>query len=288
MFDIDTRARTAVRVMNGHRGHSVFYGVAYSPDGRRAWASGGGQDVLHVYRVTAGGLKLRRTGDPGRQLPGRDRLRSHPARRPPVRGRTTSAGRRSRPGPTRIRPGTRSRVINPNTSQVTATIDLGLPLDPFGVTFNRPGTKAYVTQLDRPLGGRDRHAHAAARRQRSALAAGDPLQADHPTAIAADPTHDELYTANASSDTVSVIDGRRRPAGGHDRRRPRARLRRRARCPRASRSAPTAARCTSPTRARTRSRSSTSRTRRVARLHPDRLVSGRRQRHPRTAAGWWS
>ena len=38
MFDIDTRARTAVRVMNGHRGHSVFYGVAFSPDGRRAWA----------------------------------------------------------------------------------------------------------------------------------------------------------------------------------------------------------------------------------------------------------
>src|SRR6185436_56559 len=55
MFDINSRARTDVRVMNGHRGHSVFYGVAFSPDGRRAWASGGGQDVLHAYSVTQAG-----------------------------------------------------------------------------------------------------------------------------------------------------------------------------------------------------------------------------------------
>ena len=33
--------------------------------------------------------------------------------------------------------------------------------------------------------------------------ADDPLQADHPTAIAANPRNDEIYTANASSDTVS-------------------------------------------------------------------------------------
>src|SRR6478609_10629494 len=55
MFDITSRARTDVRVMNGHRGHSVFYGVAFSPDGRRAWASGGGQDVLHAYHITPAG-----------------------------------------------------------------------------------------------------------------------------------------------------------------------------------------------------------------------------------------
>ena len=35
---------------------------------------------------------------------------------------------------------------------------------------------------------------------------GDPLQADHPSAIAANPRRDEVYTANANSDTVSVID----------------------------------------------------------------------------------
>jgi hypothetical protein len=35
----------------------VFYGVVYSPDGTRAWASGGGQNVVHAYKVTATGLE---------------------------------------------------------------------------------------------------------------------------------------------------------------------------------------------------------------------------------------
>lgn len=36
--------------------------------------------------------------------------------------------------------------------------------------------------------------------------ADDPDQADHPGAIAANPERHEVYTANANSDTVSVID----------------------------------------------------------------------------------
>src|SRR5262249_44493429 len=36
----------------------------------------------------------------------------------------------------------------------------------------------------------------------------NPLQADHPSGIAANPVRDEIYTANASSDTVSVIDSK--------------------------------------------------------------------------------
>ncbi len=36
----------------------------------------------------------------------------------------------------------------------------------------------------------------------------DPLLADHPTGIAANPRRDEVYTANANTDTVSVIDTR--------------------------------------------------------------------------------
>ena len=36
-------------------------------------------------------------------------------------------------------------VIDPRRNKVTARIDLGRPLDPFGVTFNADATKAYVT-----------------------------------------------------------------------------------------------------------------------------------------------
>ena len=50
MFDITSRARTDVRVMNGHRGHSVFYGVAFSPDGRRAWALGNAPNCFRQTR----------------------------------------------------------------------------------------------------------------------------------------------------------------------------------------------------------------------------------------------
>ena len=37
----------------------------------------------------------------------------------------------------------------------------------------------------------------------------NPLQADHPKAIATNPRRNEVYTANANSDTVSFIDTRR-------------------------------------------------------------------------------
>ena len=51
MFDITSGTRTDVEVYNGHRGRSVFYGVAFSPDGTKAWASGGGQGVVHAFAV---------------------------------------------------------------------------------------------------------------------------------------------------------------------------------------------------------------------------------------------
>ena len=35
-------------------GEAVFYGVTFSPGGKRAWASGGGQNVVHVYAVGKG------------------------------------------------------------------------------------------------------------------------------------------------------------------------------------------------------------------------------------------
>ena len=107
MFDITSRARTDVRVMNGHRGHSVFYGVAFSPDGRRAWASGGGQDVLHAYSVTQAGRFVPETGRSRRAIfpPGSPTGARRSATA--CTSRTTSAAIRSPRGRTRTRPATR-------------------------------------------------------------------------------------------------------------------------------------------------------------------------------------
>jgi DNA-binding beta-propeller fold protein YncE len=55
VFDLDALSRTDLEPYDGAEGESVFYGVAYSPDGKKAWASGGGQKVVHAYDVAADG-----------------------------------------------------------------------------------------------------------------------------------------------------------------------------------------------------------------------------------------
>src|SRR5262249_20730200 len=105
-------------------------------------------------------------------------------------------------------PGHTVKVIDPTAGAVTATIDLGAALDPYGVAFNRQGTKAYVTQwAGRSVAIVDTTTQT--KIGEIALSpSSDPFQADHPSGIAANPVRDELYTANANSDTVSVIDTR--------------------------------------------------------------------------------
>ena len=54
-FAIACGRRTDIEPHDGAQGESVFYGIAYSRDGRHAWASGGDQGVVHAYDVVAGG-----------------------------------------------------------------------------------------------------------------------------------------------------------------------------------------------------------------------------------------
>jgi YVTN family beta-propeller protein len=204
LFDLTTRRRSSYIRYDARRGigEAVFYGVAMSPDGRRAWASGGGQDVVHAYSV---GSTLREVAT----IP----VPSFPAGmaygRTPRGDRLYVAnnlnGRATDTNP----PGRTVTVIDPATNLVTGVIDLGVAAQPFGVTFDRTGRKAYVTQwMGRSVSVVDT-ATETATRQISLSPATRPLQADHPSAIAANPRRDEVYTANANSDTVSVIDTRR-------------------------------------------------------------------------------
>ena len=61
LFDLRKRVRTGTVPYDSRKGigEAVFYGVVFSPGGKRAWASGGGQNVVHVYDV---GKTLRETG----------------------------------------------------------------------------------------------------------------------------------------------------------------------------------------------------------------------------------
>jgi YVTN family beta-propeller protein len=206
LFDLKAQKRTSFVRYDALEpdGPAVFYGVVYSPDGRQAWASGGGQNVIHIYSVN--GDRIRETGQiqtpyfPAGlaygHTPGGDRI---------YVANNLSAPASSAGNP----PGYQVTVIDPRTEQVTGTIDLGYALEPLDVTFDRTGRYVYVTNWM----GRTVSVVSTARQRK----VGDivlsphsqPLKADHPSAIAANPERDEVYTANANSDTVSVVDTRK-------------------------------------------------------------------------------
>lgn len=205
LFSLRARRRVQFVPYDGRAGpgKAVFYGLAFSPKGRRAWAAGGGQNVVHTYRVRRN--RLRRTRD----IP----VPNFPAGlaygRTPRGGRIYVANNLGGPAAAGNPPGHSVTVINPKTNRVTGSIDLGTPLAPLGVTFERRGRKAYVTNWL----GRSVSVISTGRRRKIAdivlSPPNRPLQADHPSAITENPKRNEVYTANANSDTVSVIDTRR-------------------------------------------------------------------------------
>jgi YVTN family beta-propeller protein len=203
-FSVRTLDRTGLVAYDGAKGESVFYGIAYAPDGSHAWASGGGQNVVHAYDVTPTGLSETAT-IPAGNFPAGLAYADTPIG-PRVYVANNLGGLPFTTGSYEDPPGHEVTVIDPKTNKVTATIDLGFPLDPLGVAFNRDGTKAYVTQwMGRSVAVID---------TRSQTVIGsiglsplsDPLLADHPNGITANPRRDEMYVANANSDTISVID----------------------------------------------------------------------------------
>jgi YVTN family beta-propeller protein len=201
LFSIPGRRRMSYVRYDGRRGagEAVFYGVAMAPDGLRAWASGGGQDVVHAYAVGTPLREIATIPVPG--FPAGMAYGSTP-RGDRLYVANNLGGKPGKFNP----PGHTVTVIDPATNAVTSVINLGVAAQPLGVAFERTGRKAYVTQW---LGRAVSIVDTAAERVVRAIPLSpttNPLQADHPSAIAANPRRDEVYTANASSDTVSVID----------------------------------------------------------------------------------
>ncbi len=204
LFDLRLGRRTGTVAYDSRRGigEAVFYGVTFSPGGKRAWASGGGQNVVHVYDV---GRTLKETG----QIP----TPSFPAGlaygKTPRGDRIYVANNLGGVAGATNPPGRTVTVIDPKTNHVVNTIDLGLALQPYGVVFGRNGRKAYVTNwMGRSVSVIDTRTERV-RRRILLSPPSNPQLADHPNAIAANPRRNEVYTANGNSDTVSVIDTRR-------------------------------------------------------------------------------
>ena len=275
LFDLRRGRRTGTVSYDSRRGmgEAVFYGVTFSPGGKRAWASGGGQNVVHVYAVGKG---LREIG----QIP----VPNFPAGlaygKTPRGDRIYVANNLSGPAGTSNPPGRSVTVIDPKTNHVTGTIDLGLALQPYGVTFSRKGSKAYVTNwMGRSVSVIDTRTETV-RRRILLSPPNNPLLADHPNAIAANPRRNEVYTANGNSDTVSFIDTRRDrviktlKVGLVSGARPGA-------IPNALDRQPGRAAAVRGARGRERDRRHRPRPPQEGRLHPDGLEPDRRRHHPR-------
>ena len=191
----------------GAPGESVFYGVAFSPDGRRAWVSGGGQQVVHV--LSRQGDRLEEVGQipvPGFAAGLAYGVTPRGPRLYVAQNTLPDTAQPSSP-PFFLRnlPGHEVTVIDPATGAVLNRIALGVSLQPLGVTFSRDGRTALVTNW---IGRRVSVIDTASETVKGSAVrlSRDPLQADHPSAITANPRRDEAYVANANSDTVSVLD----------------------------------------------------------------------------------
>jgi YVTN family beta-propeller protein len=203
LFDLASGARTSSVSFDGVLGESIFLGVVFSPDGTHAWASGGGENVVHTFSVQ--GDQLTQTGDiPAPWFPA-GMAYGHT----PLGDRIYVANNLGGPASQDNPPGHQVTVIDPAANQVTGQIDLGVHREPLAIAFDRSGRKAYVTNwIGRSVSVIDT---ATQQKKYDILLSPlyDPMQADHPNAIAANPARDEVYVANANSDTVSVIDTKR-------------------------------------------------------------------------------
>src|SRR6266550_2792831 len=167
-------------------GHPTGYyvGLAFSPDGRRAWASDGPGGAIHVFRINGRSLTetqhIKLAGNRGNQHPWPAGIAvSGDGNRLFVAGNLDDT----------------LRVVDPTSRTVLDTVAVGHL--PYGVALNAAGTRAFVSNWGAStVSVIDTSTDAVVR----TVAVGM-----HPCAIVANPTRNELYVANG--DSVTVLDG---------------------------------------------------------------------------------
>jgi YVTN family beta-propeller protein len=185
---------------------AVFLGVAWSADSRRAYVSGGGNDIIRVYDVTGDSLtekaplRLSTAGTPTRSFAAGIALSAD--------GRTLWVADHlsNSISAVDVTTGTETRIpltdractlnadgVDPSGGQ-NCEFAFTVVLSPDGRTaYASSWGKDYVTTLD-----------TATRKVTGRITVGT-----HPSALAVSPTRDELYVANTDADTISVVDAAR-------------------------------------------------------------------------------
>jgi YVTN family beta-propeller protein len=192
---IDAKTGTVRQTTTYLTPEALFIGLAYSPDGAHAYASAGGNNKIRVYDVQAGGTLVEATAI---QLPQYADLGGTPTKvnHCPAGIAVSADGR------TLWTANSRSdsvSVVDLGTLEVTI-VPAGS--HPYAVALSPDGRTAYVSDW----GGAD-----LATIDTATLAPG-PFVAvgTHPSALKVNKVRGELYVANTDSDTVSVVDLKRK------------------------------------------------------------------------------
>jgi YVTN family beta-propeller protein len=204
---VDTASGAVTQTIPYEWPQALFLGIAFSPDGTRAYASAGSNNLIRTYTVSGGHLTE------GAPIPlattdaGGNTISPFPA------GLTVSADGKALYVADNLSnalsivdlpAGTETRVP---LSTTTCTIgDWGdtsngtACLFPYTVALSRDGSRAYVSNWGRKT--------VAVVDTTSRKLVGDVTVGTHPSALTTSPVREEVYVANTDSDSVSVIDTR--------------------------------------------------------------------------------
>jgi YVTN family beta-propeller protein len=184
---------------------ALFIGVAYSPDGKKAYASGGGQNVIHRYDVASNGQLTETapiTMPAGVTRPFGDHGPYPAGLAISADGSTLFVANNLDNTMTRI---------DAATGAVLSTTPVGS--NPYTVVLSSDGKSAYVSNwggeqtFTPPFTVTEQSPGSVSVIDATTGAFERTIQVGtHPSAMAVDPASGDLYVANTDSDTVSVID----------------------------------------------------------------------------------
>jgi YVTN family beta-propeller protein len=190
---------------------ALFIGLVYAPDGKRLYASAGGNNKIRVYDVAADGTLTER---PSIALPP-GAVRAFGDRGPFPAGLAIS------PDGSRLYVANNLdntlSIVDTASGAIVATAAVGS--NPYAVVLSHDGRTAYVSNwggdqtvtapsATAPLGTVTSVTAGSVSLVDAATGAvkGKVRVGTHPSALAVDPATGDVYAANSDSDTVSVID----------------------------------------------------------------------------------
>ncbi|GHO89285.1 bifunctional YncE family protein/alkaline phosphatase family protein [Dictyobacter formicarum] len=175
--------------------HSVFVGLAYSPDGKTVYASGGGENIVHTYAVSANGQL--REGDAIHLIFNSSRSRnlfptglslSPDGKRLYVANNLTNS----------------VDVVDTGNKTVLAIMQVGS--FPYTTLARKDGKEVYASNWgDSSISV----ISTATSNEIASIAVGQ-----HPTAMTLSPDNHYLYVADTNSDAVSIVDTTTRREAG--------------------------------------------------------------------------